>query len=53
MWDVDPVVAGIMCNRLAEELAATGDSFAPVHFPELAVGWLVTLNGMRRLSWVA
>ncbi|OZC61903.1 MBL fold metallo-hydrolase [Rhodococcus sp. 15-725-2-2b] len=52
MWDVDPVAAGIMRNRIADELAATGDPFAPAHFPELAFGRLATLDGLRRFTWV-
>ncbi|MYW96086.1 MBL fold metallo-hydrolase [Amycolatopsis rubida] len=52
MWDVDPVAAGIMRSRLAEELAESGDVFAPAHFPELAFGRLFTVDGIRKFSWV-
>lgn len=52
MWDVDPVAAGIMRERIAEELMATGDPFAPAHFPELAFGRLVTEDGMRKFRWM-
>ncbi|MCX5535137.1 MBL fold metallo-hydrolase [Streptomyces sp. NBC_00006] len=53
MWDVDPVAAGIMRQRIADELADSGDPFAPAHFPELAFGRLVTLDGLRKFSWAS
>lgn len=53
MWDVDPVAAGIMRNRIAEELIRTGDVFAPAHFPDLAFGRLVSEDGMRKFTWMS
>lgn len=53
VWDVDPVAAGVMRNRIAEELIETGDVFAPAHFPELAFGRLVTAEGLRRFVWAS
>ncbi|RYE41589.1 MAG: MBL fold metallo-hydrolase [Hyphomicrobiales bacterium] len=53
MWDIDPVAAGIMRQRIAEELAESGDPFAPAHFPELAFGRLATVDGMRKFTWVS
>lgn len=52
MWDVDSVAAGIMREQIAEELMATGDPFAPAHFPDLAFGRLVTEEGMRKFRWM-
>jgi glyoxylase-like metal-dependent hydrolase (beta-lactamase superfamily II) len=52
MWDVDPVAARIMRNRISEELIETGNVFAAAHFPELAFGRLFTASGMRKFTWV-
>ena len=52
MWDLDPEAAGAIRKRIADELAATGDPFAPAHLPELAFGRLVDADGLRRFSWV-
>jgi glyoxylase-like metal-dependent hydrolase (beta-lactamase superfamily II) len=49
MFDVDRAAAGAM--RIADELEASGDVFAPAHFPELAFGRLITADGMRRFCW--
>lgn len=51
MFDVDRSAATAMRKHIADELAATGDAFAPAHFPELAFGRLVTVDGMRRFLW--
>jgi len=51
MFDVDRAAANAVRARLADELAASGDVFAPAHFPELAFGRLVTADGLRRFSW--
>ncbi|WP_375002130.1 MBL fold metallo-hydrolase [Aeromicrobium sp. CTD01-1L150] len=49
--DVDVAAANAMRARLAEELEATGDLFAPAHFPELSFGRLVTRDGLRDFRW--
>jgi glyoxylase-like metal-dependent hydrolase (beta-lactamase superfamily II) len=51
MFDVDRPAANAMRRRIAEELTASGDPFAPAHFPELAFGRLVTADGLRRFRW--
>ncbi|SHL52158.1 Metallo-beta-lactamase superfamily protein [Pseudonocardia thermophila] len=51
MFDVDRSAATAMRKRLADELAESGDPFAPAHFPELAFGRLITADGMRRFVW--
>ena len=51
MWDVDPAAASIMRNRIAEEVIASGEPFAPAHFPHLAFGRLITTDGMRKFTW--
>ena len=53
MWDLDPVAASIVRNSIAEEVIASGDVFAPAHFPELAFGRLVTVDGLRRFAWAS
>lgn len=52
MFDVDRVAANAMRARIADELEATGDVFAPAHFPELSFGRLVTADGLRGFRWV-
>lgn len=52
MFDVDRAAANAVRERLAVELEATGDLFAPAHFPELAFGRLVTADGLRSFQWV-
>jgi len=49
--DVDLDAANRVRARLADELARTGDPFAPAHFPELSFGRLVTADGLRQFSW--
>lgn len=51
MWDVDREAARAMRDRLARELIATGDPFAPAHFPELSFGRLASVDGLRRFTW--
>ncbi|WP_431926051.1 MBL fold metallo-hydrolase [Amycolatopsis tucumanensis] len=51
MFDVDRAAANAIRERIADELAATGDPFAPAHFPELSFGRLITADGLRRFSW--
>jgi glyoxylase-like metal-dependent hydrolase (beta-lactamase superfamily II) len=53
MWDVDPLAARAMRQRIAAELADTGDLFAAGHFPNLAFGRLVTAGQLRKFSWVS
>ncbi|GAA3566967.1 MBL fold metallo-hydrolase [Amycolatopsis ultiminotia] len=50
-FDVDRTAANAVRNRIAAELAASGDVFAPAHFPGLAFGRLVTADGLRRFAW--
>jgi glyoxylase-like metal-dependent hydrolase (beta-lactamase superfamily II) len=49
--DVDTAAANAMRRRIADELESTGVPFAPAHFPELAFGRLVTVDGIRRFNW--
>lgn len=51
MFDVDPVAAAIMRNRIAQELIETGDLLAASHFPNLGFGRLVTVDGIRKFLW--
>ncbi|WP_406630844.1 MBL fold metallo-hydrolase [Amycolatopsis sp. WGS_07] len=51
MFDVDRVAATAIRQRLAAELEASGDVFAPAHFPELAFGRLISEDGLRRFAW--
>ncbi|MYW93161.1 MBL fold metallo-hydrolase [Amycolatopsis rubida] len=51
MFDVDRPAATAMRQRIAAELEASGDVFAPAHFPGLAFGRLVTAAGIRRFAW--
>jgi glyoxylase-like metal-dependent hydrolase (beta-lactamase superfamily II) len=51
MFDVDRVAANAMRKCLADELEATGDPFAPAHFPELSFGRVVTADGIRNFRW--
>lgn len=50
-FDVDRAAANAVRARVVDELAATGDPFAPAHLPELAFGRLVTAEGLRRFAW--
>ncbi|WP_370938030.1 MBL fold metallo-hydrolase [Amycolatopsis sp. cg13] len=52
MFDVDRAAATAMRQRLAAELEASGDVFAPAHFPELAFGRLISADGIRQFAWV-
>ncbi|TDD27910.1 MBL fold metallo-hydrolase [Kribbella turkmenica] len=49
--DVDKSAANAVRQRIADELEASGDAFAPAHFPELAFGRLVTVDGVRKFAW--
>jgi glyoxylase-like metal-dependent hydrolase (beta-lactamase superfamily II) len=49
--DIDKTAANAMRKRIADELEASGDAFAPAHFPELAFGRLVTVDGIRQFAW--
>jgi glyoxylase-like metal-dependent hydrolase (beta-lactamase superfamily II) len=51
MADVNPAAAKAIRNRIAGELAASGDAFAAAHFPEMAFGRLVTADGIRQFRW--
>lgn len=53
MWDIDPKAAQVMRAKLAAELAASGDPFAPAHFPDLTFGRFVTQDNLRKFSWLA
>ncbi|GAA4684893.1 hypothetical protein GCM10023215_19820 [Pseudonocardia yuanmonensis] len=46
MFDVDREAANAIRARIADELAATGDPFAPAHLPGLSFGRLVTADGL-------
>lgn len=52
LWDVDPVAGRAMRSRLVDELIASGDPFAPAHFPDLSFGRVVTADGLRRFDWI-
>jgi glyoxylase-like metal-dependent hydrolase (beta-lactamase superfamily II) len=49
--DVDTAAANAIRQRIADELEASGGAFAPAHFPELAFGRLVTVDGVRKFAW--
>jgi glyoxylase-like metal-dependent hydrolase (beta-lactamase superfamily II) len=51
MFDVDRTAANALRARLADELAETGDLFAPAHLPGLSFGRLVTADGLREFRW--
>ncbi|WP_327682279.1 MBL fold metallo-hydrolase [Kitasatospora sp. NBC_00458] len=48
VWDVDPVAASAVRNRIADEAADTGDVLVAGHFPGLRFGRVVTVDGPRR-----
>lgn len=49
--DIDKAAANAMRRRIADELAESGDAFAPAHFPELSFGRLLTADGVRQFAW--
>jgi glyoxylase-like metal-dependent hydrolase (beta-lactamase superfamily II) len=49
--DIDKAAANAIRSKIANELAESGDAFAPAHFPELSFGRLVTADGVRRFAW--
>ena len=49
--DIDKDAANAIRARIVDELAASGDVFAPAHFPELAFGRLVTADRVRQFAW--
>ncbi|WP_433506340.1 MBL fold metallo-hydrolase [Pseudonocardia halophobica] len=51
MFDVDREAANAVRARIADELAATGDPFAPAHLPGLSFGRLVTADGLREFRF--
>ena len=53
MWNLDPVATSIVRNQIAEEIVASGNVFAPAHYPELAFGQLVTVDGLSKFSWAS
>jgi glyoxylase-like metal-dependent hydrolase (beta-lactamase superfamily II) len=48
VFDVDPLAAQAMRNRLVDEVADTADLVAPGHLPGLAFGRVVTVGERRR-----
>ncbi|MGK4584148.1 MBL fold metallo-hydrolase [Kitasatospora sp. HPMI-4] len=48
VWDIDPVAASAVRNRLADEVADTEDLLGAAHFPQLRFGRVVTTDGPRR-----
>jgi len=53
MFDVDREAANVIRARLADELAESGDLFAPAHLPGLAFGRLITVGGLRRFEFAS
>jgi glyoxylase-like metal-dependent hydrolase (beta-lactamase superfamily II) len=52
IWDVDPVAASLVRNRIADEVADSQDLVVGAHFPEMKFGRVVTTGGTRRFIQV-
>jgi len=50
VFDVDPVAASAVRNKLAEEVADTPDLVVGAHFPELRFGRVIRAGGPRRFQ---
>ncbi|MGC0421999.1 MBL fold metallo-hydrolase [Embleya sp. AB8] len=48
IWDIDPVAASAVRNRIADEVADTEDLVAAAHFPDLRFGRVISTDGPRR-----
>ncbi len=52
LYDLDPVAARTVRDRLANEAAEAGDVIAAAHFPGLRFGRLVTSGGRRSFAYL-
>jgi hypothetical protein len=52
IWDVDPVAASLVRNRIADEVADREDLVVGAHFPEMKFGRVVTTGRTRRFIQV-
>jgi glyoxylase-like metal-dependent hydrolase (beta-lactamase superfamily II) len=52
LYDVDPVAARTVRDRIAEEAAEMGDVIAAAHFPGLKFGRLVTAGSRREFRYL-
>jgi glyoxylase-like metal-dependent hydrolase (beta-lactamase superfamily II) len=52
LYDVNPVAARAMRDSIVDELAESGDAFAPAHLPELRFGRLISSGSERRFDYV-
>ncbi|MEV7598461.1 MBL fold metallo-hydrolase [Kitasatospora sp. NPDC089797] len=48
IWDIDPVAASAVRNRIADEAADTDDLLVAAHFPGMRFGRILTAGGDRR-----